>query len=159
MESPERELLRSQPDLQNSKSPHYVRGVPPPAPLVFTPPKSLTLSCVNCDTEMTPDHQCKLVEPTKGAVEESAPEEGAAVGKSENDAERKHRMRWMKRLETRTDDLALKSRLIESLQDAYRTPESVLSNEDLDAVKDRFLEGALSPAQFLDELQSLPLNK
>ena len=70
MESPERELLRSQPDLQNSKSPHYVRGVPPPAPLVFTPPKSLTLSCVNCDTEMTPDHQCKLEEPTEGAVEE-----------------------------------------------------------------------------------------
>ena len=68
-------------------------------------------------------------------------------------------MRWIKRLETRTDDLALKSRLIESLQAAYRTPESVLSNEDLDAVKDRFLEGALSPAQFLDELQSLLLNK
>ena len=43
---------------------------------------------------------------------------------------------------------------IESLEEAYRTPVSVLSEGDLGAVKDRFL-GALSPVQFLDELQSL----
>ena len=44
---------------------------------------------------------------------------------------------------------------IESLEEAYRTPVSVLSEGDLGAVKDQFLEGALSPVQFLDELQSL----
>ena len=185
MESPERELLRSQPDLQNSKSPHYVRGVPPPAPLVFTPPKSLTLSCVNCDTEMTPDHQCKLEEPTEGAVEESALEEGAAVGKSDQeDVENPHtlsddqhiphemdshwcldqcseefRMRWTQRIEKRTDDWALKSRILESLEVAYCTPVCVLSNEDLKAVKDQFLDGVLTPVQFLDKLQSLPCHK
>ena len=45
--------------------------------------------------------------------------------------------------------------MIESLEDAYRTPVSVLSDEDLNAVKDQFFEGVLSPAQFLDELQNL----
>ena len=189
VESPERELLRSQPDLQNSKSPHYVRGVPPPAPLVFTPPKSLTLSCVNCDTEMTPDHQCKLEEPTEGAVEDSALEEGAAVGKSDQeDVEKPHtlsddqhiphemdshwcldqcseefRMRWTQRIEKRTDDWALKSRILESLEVAYCTPVCVLSNEDLKAVmgplKDQFVDGVLTPVQFLDKLQSLPCHK
>ena len=178
MESPERELLRGQPDLQNSKSPHYVRGVPPPAPLVFTPPKSLILSCVNCDTEMTPDHQCKLEEPTEGAVEESALEEGAAVGKSDQeDVENPqwsyvsycrdlyhghgHRCTmcsagWTLILEKRTNDSALKSRLLESLKEAIvDTPVSVLSDEDLDAVKDRFLDGVITPVRFLDELQNL----
>ena len=167
MESPERELLRSQPDLQNSKSPHYVRGVPPPAPLVFTPPKSLILSCVNCDTEMTPDHQCKLEEPTEGAVEESALEEGAAVGKSDemdshwclDQCSEEFRMRWTQRIEKRTDDWALRSRLLESLEVAHCTPVCVLSNEDLKAVTDQFRDGVLTPVQFLDKLQSLPCNE
>ena len=167
VESPERELLRSQPDLQNSKSPHYVRGVPPPAPLVFTPPKSLILSCVNCDTEMTPDHQCKLEEPTEGAVEESALEEGAAVGKSDQEdvelTDEQHFsaycMRWTQTIEERTDDWALKSRLLEYLEVAYDTPVFILSNEDLKAVTDQFRDGVLTPVQFIDKLQSLPCNQ
>ena len=62
---------------------------------------SHTLSCVNCDAEMTPDHQC------------------------DSDEQRftKYLMRWSQRLEERTDDSALKSRLLESLVDAYHTPE------------------------------------
>ena len=43
MESPERETLRSWLDPESFpplNSPHCVQGVPPPAPLVFTPPKS-----------------------------------------------------------------------------------------------------------------------
>ena len=66
------------------------------------------------------------------------------------------RMRWSQRLEKRTDDSALKSRLLESLVDAYRTPLSVLPDRDLKAVKDEFLEGDLGPVQFLEKLQSLP---
>ena len=134
---------------------------------LFTPPMSLTLSCVNCDTEMTPDHQCKLEEPTEGAVEESALEEGAAVGKSDQEdvelTDEQHfsayRMRWTQTIEERTDDWALKSRLLEYLKVAYRTPECILSNEDLKAVKDQFLDGVLTPVQFLDKLQSLPCNQ
>ena len=70
-----------------------------------------------------------------------------------------HRTRWIQRLEERTDDTALKSRLLASLEEAYKTPVSVLSDEDLHSVKDRFLEGVFTPAQFLDELQSLLHNK
>ena len=43
VESPEKEILRSPSFLENSpplNPPHYVQGVPPPAPLFFTPPKS-----------------------------------------------------------------------------------------------------------------------
>ena len=70
-----------------------------------------------------------------------------------------HLMRWTERLEKSTDDLALKSRLFESLDDAYRTLVSVLSNGDFNYVKDQFVEGALSPVQFVDELQGLLRNK
>ena len=193
VESPEKEILRSPSFLENSpplNPPHYVQGVPPPAPLFFTPPKShersempantaeevsakkvvplftppmsLTLSCVNCDAEMAPDHQCKLVEPTEGALEE-----GAAVGKSDemdshwclDQCSEEFRMRWTQRIEKRTDDWALKSRLLESLEVAYCTPVCVLSNEDLKAVKDQFVDGVLTPDQFLDKLQSLPCHQ
>ena len=54
-----------------------------------------------------------------------------------------------------TDDLAQRARLLECLEDAYLTPVSVLSNEDFDEVKDRFLEGVLSPVGSLDELKKL----
>ena len=99
---------------------------------------SHTLSCVNCDAEMTPDHQC------------------------DSDEQRftKYLMRWSQRLEKRTNDSALKSRLLESLVDAYHTPElhswhTPVSALDLKAVKNQFLEGDLPPVQFLEELQSL----
>ena len=180
VESPERESLRSRLDPDSFpplNSPHSVQKVPPPAPLVFTPPKSHEGS--EMPAEVAEEVFDEKVAAFEGSEEVSTFEDsvvyGEVVGKSElskleevaeiavvcdsNDGQRRHRMRWIKRLETRTDDLALRSRLIESLQAAFRTPESVLSNEDLDAVKDRFLEGALSPAQFLDELQSLLLNK
>ena len=99
---------------------------------------SHTLSCVNCDAEMTPDHQC------------------------DSDEQRftKYLMRWSQRLEERTDDSVLKSRLLESLVDAYHTPElhswhTPVNALDLKAVKNQFLEGDLHPVQFLEELQSL----
>ena len=85
---------------------------------------SHTLSCVNCDAEMTPDHQC------------------------DSDEQRftKYLMRWSQRLEERTDDSALKSRLLESLVDAYHTPElhswhTPVNALDLKAVKKPVLGG------------------
>ena len=102
---------------------------------------SHTLSCVNCDAEMTPDHQC------------------------DSDEQRftKYLMRWSQRLEERTDDSALKSRLLESLVDAYHTPElaswhTPVSALHLKAVKNQFLEGVVTPVRFLEELQNLLTN-
>ena len=65
------------------------------------------------------------------------------------------RKRWIEKLKKSTDDLAQRARLLECLEDAYLTPVSVLSNEDFDEVKDRFLEGVLSPVGSLDELKKL----
>ena len=48
-------------------------------------------------------------------------------------------MRWIGRLDKFTDDLALKSKLLETLEDAYLAPVSSLSDRDLNAVKDQFL--------------------
>ena len=62
-ESPEKEILRSSPCPTNSSSPisPCLKSLPSPVPLDFTPPppeRSRLSSCVNCDDEMTPDHQC-----------------------------------------------------------------------------------------------------
>ena len=66
VESPEKEALRGTPVLQNSPSPisPCPTGIPSPVPLVFTPepPEKLSLKCLNCDTEMTLDHQCEAVD-------------------------------------------------------------------------------------------------
>ena len=74
------------------------------------------------------------------------------------DAEQKFsefRMRWIGRLDRSTDNWALKSKLLETLEDAYLAPVSALSDRDLNAVKDQFFEGLLSPVIFLEELQNL----
>ena len=63
-------------------------------------------------------------------------------------------MRWIGRLEKRTDDWALKTKLLETLEDAYLAPVSVLFDRDLNAVKDQFFEGLLSPVEFLDKLEN-----
>ena len=57
-ESPEREILRSPPCPENSPFPisPCAKGLPLPAPLIFTPVKT---SCLNCEAEMAPDHQCE----------------------------------------------------------------------------------------------------
>ena len=67
MESPEKEVLRSPPRLENSPPPFppctkpSSKGIPlPPAPLVFTPDSRP--SCLNCDAEMTLGHQCEVIE-------------------------------------------------------------------------------------------------
>ena len=65
------------------------------------------------------------------------------------------RMRWIKRLDNSTDDLALKAKLLETLEDAYLAPVSALSDRDLNAVKDQFFQGLLSPVEFLVKLQNL----
>jgi len=86
VESPEKEILRSPPCPENSPSPisPSTKGLPSPAPLVFTPvppeksrrsncEAEMTLAplvftpsktpespnCLNCDVKMTPDHQCE----------------------------------------------------------------------------------------------------
>ena len=74
-ESPEKEVLRSPPYLENSPalfSP-CMKGIPSPAPLVFTPvpPERLKLNCSNCDAGMTPQHQCEaLVSETEAEVQQ-----------------------------------------------------------------------------------------
>ena len=64
VDSPEKETLRSPPCPESSPSPisPCVKGFPSPAPLVFTPVQPERSKCVNCDAEMTPDHQCKCEE-------------------------------------------------------------------------------------------------
>ena len=65
VESPEKELLRSSPCPENSPLPisHCMKSLPSPAPvpLVFTPgPVPPEKSrCLNCEAEMTPEHQCE----------------------------------------------------------------------------------------------------
>ena len=70
IESPERELLRSEQSLEKSPSPNSppcVKEFPLPAPLVFTPAKKLEATiCLNCDAEMMPDHQCEVGGSTSG---------------------------------------------------------------------------------------------
>ena len=69
------------------------------------------------------------------------------------------RMRWVTWLEKCTDDWALKTKLLESLEDAYLAPVSVLSDGDFSKVKDKFFEGDLSPVRFLEEMQTLLISK
>ena len=79
VESPEKEVLRGTPLLENSPSPisPSLKCIPSPGPLVFTPEK-LNLNCLNCDVKMTPDHQCdielKSVEITKDVEEDQSVE-------------------------------------------------------------------------------------
>ena len=68
IESPEKEILRS-PSFPNSPSPisPCTKGLPSPAPLDFTPVLQCTVSskesrCLNCEAEMTPDHQCEATD-------------------------------------------------------------------------------------------------
>ena len=65
------------------------------------------------------------------------------------------RMRWITRHDKCTDEWALKSKLLESLEDAYMAPVSVLSDGDFSEVKDKFCEGVLSPVRFLEEMEKL----
>ena len=122
-------------------------------------------SCWNCDAQMTPDHQCEL-KSDKIEVEDEESEDESEWLNTEDESEdeeseerRSYRMRWTQRIEEKTDDWALKSRLLEFLEVAYGTPVFILSNEDLKAVTDQFRDGVLTPVQFCDKLQSLPCNQ
>ena len=57
-ESPERDILRSCPESSPTPMSPCTRGIPLPAPLVFTPVPQKKPSCLNCDAEMAPGHQC-----------------------------------------------------------------------------------------------------
>ena len=65
IESPEhcsaKEILRSPPFPEDSPSPFSpcMRALHSPAPLVFTPVPPEKSKCLNCEGEMTPDHQCE----------------------------------------------------------------------------------------------------
>ena len=65
------------------------------------------------------------------------------------------RMRWIARLDNCTDDWALKSKLLESLEGAYLDPVSDISDVDFSEVKDKFFKGVLSPERFLEEMEKL----
>ena len=62
------------------------------------------------------------------------------------------RMRWISRLDKCSDDWALKTKLLECLEDVYLAPVNVLSDGDFSEVKDRFFEGVLFSVKFLEEL-------
>ena len=69
IESPEKEILRSPPFPENSPSLISLRakGLPSPAPLIFTPVPSKVSSCLNCEAVMTPDHQCEATDSDSSA--------------------------------------------------------------------------------------------
>ena len=60
------------------------------------------------------------------------------------------RMRWISRLDKCSDDWALKTKLLECLEDVYLAPVNVLSDGDFSEVKDRFFEGVLFSVKFLE---------
>ena len=64
VDSPEKEVLRSSPSPESSLPPisPCVKGYPSPTPLVFTPVPPKISSCMNCEAEMTPDHQCEATD-------------------------------------------------------------------------------------------------
>ena len=64
VDSPEKEILRSPPSPENSLPPisPCPKGFPSPAPLVFTPMPPKKSSCLNCEAEMKPDHQCEATD-------------------------------------------------------------------------------------------------
>ena len=80
-----------------------------PAPLVFIPVPSQKSRCLNCEAEMTPDHQCEASDFEKIVAEQKFNE---------------FRMRWIGRLDKSTDDWSLKTKLLETLEDAYLAPVS-----------------------------------
>ena len=136
-ESPERELLRTQPTPMKSPSLSSPRGFPPPSPLSFTPTKIQVerVAEISLESDLESGSESDL---------ESDSEDDVWT----DDV-------WSERLGKRTDDPALKSRLLESLKEIYETPYRVLPTVVLRPVKDRFLEGATTPVRFLDELQNL----
>ena len=137
-ESPERELLRTQPTPMKSPFLSSPRGFPPPSPLSFTP------------TKIQVEHVAEI------SLESDL--ESGSESDLDSDSEYDDVWTddvWSERLEKRTDDPALKSRLLESLKEIYETPYRVLPTVVLRPVKDRFLEGATTPVRFLDELQNL----
>ena len=84
--------------------------------------------------------------------------EELASSTSLDEAEQKFyefRSRWIQRLDKSTDNWDLKTKILESLEDAYLAPVSVLSNGDFNNVKDKFIEGILSPVRFLEDLQKM----
>ena len=89
---------------------------------------------------MTPDHQCEASDSEMVVAEQKFSE---------------FRTRWIGRLGRSTHDWALKTKLLETLEDAYLAPVSALSDRDLNAVKDQFFQGLLSPVEFLVKLQNL----
>ena len=104
----------------------------------------------------------------KAAVEREASEEEATTSVSpclpsgQSDISvpfSEFRTRWINRLEKCTDDWDLKTELLETLEDAYLAPASVLSDRDFNEVKDKFFQGVLSPVRFLDDLQKLLCKK
>merc|ERR1712212_1118798 len=112
VESPERELLRSQLDPESFSpliSPHCVQGVPPPAPLVFTPQKSHERSEMPANT--AEEVSAEKVAALEGSVvicdekkrnteqiEEEFEEESEEESKVEFEEEKKRRIEKLERL-------------------------------------------------------------
>ena len=138
VESPERELLRSQPDPESFpplNSPHCVQGVPPPAPLVFTPQKSHERSEMPANTAeevsaekvaafeglvVVCDEKKRKMEQFDEEIEEGCEEEFEEKFQEEREEERKRileRLEQLRRLHDRLKDLE------KSLEDGAISPE------------------------------------
>ena len=162
-------MLRSFSYSENSPAPASpcLRDVPSPASLVFTPAQ-----CVDSESglEKLEGSESNLESDSESGSERDLESDlekfdEDVVGKSVlsewnlakglNEWHEAEAEQWSQRLEKRTDDSALKSRLLEVLEEAYRAPSSVLPDRDLVNLFEPFEEGDLSPVQFLEELQSL----
>ena len=89
VESPEKEVLRSSSPPDNSPpiSP-CAKHLPAPAPLVFTPVCQKVLSCLNCEAEMTADHQCERSDPSVGKSTVSSEEVACTADTGKFDAKK-----------------------------------------------------------------------
>ena len=164
VESPEKEVFRSQLP-ENSPAPlsPCSKSIPSPTHLVFTPVPKEDVEVVVNESEHESDSEDAYDE--SDSEDEVSAKEDEVVGKSVlsewnlakglNEWHEAEAEQWSQRLEKRTDDSALKSRLLEVLEEAYRTPASDLPDRDLVNLFEPFEEGDLSPVQFLEKLQSL----
>ena len=101
-ESPEKEVLRSAPYLENSRAPFSpcMKDIPSPASLVFTPvpPERLKLNCSNCEEPMSSTHQCCVAVPSSPSL--AQPPAGVKMTFSDGRSRRVNMMKFCDNCDT-----------------------------------------------------------
>ena len=101
-ESPEKEVLRSPPCLENSPAPFSpcMKDIPSPASLVFTPvpPERLKLNCSNCEEPMSSTHQCCVAVPSSPSL--AQPPAGVKMTFSDGRSRRVNMMKFCDNCDT-----------------------------------------------------------